>query len=186
MRKPKDIKPISDSDKDFFLKFYEEHKRFLYYIARQYAPAQADCEDLVQEATLRLLNNVSSLRKINGCKTTKYIVLTIRTAFLDCEKHKHGCKALPLDDEMLETLLKAETVIADSFPEIAARLEVERLKKSLSPRDWLVLEGKYILGYSQDELGALLGVSPDSVRMILCRARKNAQKILRNDFTFRR
>ena len=60
-------------------------------------------------------------------------------------------------------------------------MEVYQLKQTLSERDWLVLEGKYILGYSQDELSELIGVSSDSIRMILHRARKNARDILLTD-----
>lgn len=181
MRRSKEICPISISDKVFFQQFYEDNIRFMYYIARQYTSSQSDCEDIVQDATVRLLNNISTLRKINGCKTAKYIVLTIRTAFLDSEKRRHGDKTLFLDDDTLEALIKAEVLVANSMPDIATRIEVEQLKHSLPPRDWLVLEGKYILGYSQEELGRIIGVAPDSIRMILSRARENARNILQRD-----
>lgn len=55
------------------------------------------------------------------------------------------------------------------------------LKQELPYRDWLVLEGKYMLGYSHEELGELLGVSTDSVRMILYRARERARIILHQE-----
>ena len=47
-------------------------------------------------------------------------------------------------------------------------------------REWILLEGKYILGYTHEELGALIGVAPNSVRMILCRAKEKARSILSN------
>lgn len=181
MRKQKEIVPISPGDKAFFLQFYEEYKRFLYYTAGKYVSSQADCEDLVQDAIVRLLKNIPSLRELNGCKTAKYIVLTVRTAFLDSEKRRHGSNAIYMSDELLETLIKAELLVAEGIPDLSAKMEVEILKNSLQPRDWLVLEGKYILGYSQEELGRLVGVSPDSVRMILWRAKEKARKILHQD-----
>lgn len=181
MRKEKDIVPISPADKAFFLQFYEENKRFLYYIARKYVSSQTDCEDLVQDTVVRLLKNIPSLRDLDGCKTAKYIVLTVRAAFLDSEKRKHGAKAIYLSDDLLETLIKAELLSAEGIPDMSAKLEVELLKRSLPPRDWLLLEGKYILGYSQEELGKLIGVSPDSVRMMLWRAKEKARKVLHRD-----
>ena len=181
MRTRKEIRPIAANDSAFFQEFYQDYKNFMFYIARKYAPSQADCEDIVQEAIIRLLNNISTLKKLNHSKTAKYIILTIRAAFLDIERRKHGDKAIFLNDETLETLIKADLLITDSMPDLSARLEVERLKKELPARDWLVLEGKYCLGYTQEELGQMIGVAPDSIRMILCRAKEKARKILQQD-----
>lgn len=181
MRKPKEMTPISPDDQQFFLRFYEENSRFMYYIAGKYTTSQADCEDIVQEALLRLMRNISKLKGLNRCTTAKYIVLTIRSVFLDVEKDKKGSHSIFLDDNALETLIRADILITDGIPHLSARLEVEQLRKSLPPRDWLVLEGKYILGYTQEELGKMAGVSPDSIRMILCRARSKAREILRQD-----
>lgn len=181
MRGRKKTEPLSLDDKAFFHSFYEENKNFMFYIARKYASSQTDCEDIVQEASVRLINNIPSLRELSKNKIAKYIALTIRSVFMDNEKRKHGDKTIFLDDEMLEALIKAEVLIADGIPDISARMEVELLKQSLAPRDWIVLEGKYLLGYTQEELGPKLGVSPDSVRMILFRARENARKILQRE-----
>ena len=172
MRHRKAIDPITSEDTSFFRKFYEDNKNFMFYIARKYASTQEDCEDIVQDSVLRLIGNIPTLKQLTRAKTAKYIVLTVRAAFLDSEKRKHG------ENAALEALMKADLQIADSMPDLSARLEVYRLRQSLSDRDWLVLEGKYILGLSSEELGAQIGVSPNSVRMILSRARENARKIL--------
>lgn len=181
MRNQKEIYPLSPNDKAFFHEFYEGNKNFMFYIARKYASTQTDCEDIVQETTVRLIHNIPALRELTPNKAAKYIALTVRSVFMDFEKRKHGSRTVFLDDDMLEALIKAEVLIADGIPDISARMEVELLKRSLEPRDWLVLEGKYILGYTQEELAPQLGVSPDSVRMILSRARANARKILQRD-----
>lgn len=153
----------------------------MFYAARKYASTQADCEDIVQDSVLRLMGNIPTLKQLNRAKTAKYIVLTVRTAFLDSEKRKHGEDAVYLDDAAIEALLKSDILTTDSMSGVSDRLEVARLRQSLSPRDWLVLEGKYIQGLSQEELAAQIGVSPDSVRMILSRAREKARKILSSD-----
>ena len=181
MRRRKDIVPITAEEKDLFLQFYESNKKFIYYIAGKYTSTQMDCEDLVQDSIVRLLKNISTIRQLGRCETAKYIVLTVRAAFIDNEKRRHHISTVYLDDEFLESLIKAERLIADDIPDIEARMDVELLKKALPPRDWLVLEGKYMLGYSQEELGSMLGVSPDSVRMILWRAKERARKILHQE-----
>lgn len=166
------------SDEEFFLEFYKTHKKLLFCLAQQYTTTKPDYEDIVHDAIVKLLNNVRVLRTINTNKAAKYISLTVKTVFLDRERSKSGVTILSLDDDTLEALLNARCHIPDNDAELSAYLEVEKLKASLSTRDWLVLEGKYILGYSQEELGKLIGVAPDSVRTILCRAKENARKLL--------
>lgn len=171
----KRIFPVPSSDRVFFQQFYESHKGFFFYIARQYAPIQSDCEDLVQEALMRLMNNIPTLKTLTPNKAAKYIALTVKTAYLDLEKRKYSANEVATEDTLLMRLLDQDALSHDGESISNAILS---LKESLPARDWLVLEGKYILGYSQEELAGLIGVSPDSLRMILTRARKKAKEIL--------
>lgn len=178
MRKRKNTAPLSPEDKQFFITFYDNYVKFIFYIAHKYTAKQEDCEDLVQESLIRLLNNISTLKELNCCKTRSYIVLTVRTAYIDWEKSKSGVTNISLNDEVLETLMSSGQIPATEMDDLSAHWEVEYLKSSLPARDWLALEGKYLLGYSQEELAPLVGVAPDSIRMILCRARSKAREIL--------
>lgn len=168
------VRPLCKDDKAFFQRFYEEYKGFLYYIAKQYAPLSSDCEDIVQDSILRLMGNVDKLRNLNSGTAAKYIALTVRSAYLDAEKRKSRQQEIPTEDTILELLLEQ-----DPFPSGQPDGTIlAELKESLSKKDWMVLEGKYILGYSQEELGQLIGVAPNSIRMILHRARGKARMIL--------
>ena len=178
MGKRKEIVPISLDDRLFFEEFYHEHKRFMYYTAKKYARSNMECEDIVQDSIIRLLKNISVLKDLTGFKIQKYIVLTIKPSFIDMERKRHQEESINLDDEALETLFKADLISAPEIPDIEPRMEVEKLKSELSFREWILLEGKYILGYTQEELGYLIGVAPDSIRMLLSRARSKARTIL--------
>jgi len=177
MSMKKHTPPLSQEDSVFFQEFYERNKGFLYYITRQYAPE--DCEDLMQETLLRLLRSRQNLRNLNRQQTAKYIALTVRSVYLDMQKKRPAARELSLEDPLValiqDAVSETEPSVSDS---ISLKLEVSELRASLSPRDWYVLEGKYILGYDQKELSQQIGVSPDSIRMILSRARKKARSIL--------
>lgn len=181
MRKRKEQHPLKENDKAFFQQFYEDNRKFLYYIAMRYTGNASECDDLVQNSLLRLMNNISTLREINRCKTATYIVLTVRTAYLDSEKLKRKENLIFMDDESLEALMVERLLSRDSENAISSKETIDKLKKVLSPREWCVLEGKYILGLSQQELAKLIGVAPDSVRMVLHRARTKAKVILEED-----
>lgn len=171
--------PISPEDKGFFQKFYEENKNFLFYIANHYTSSPADCEDVVQDAIIRLMGNIPSIRELNKNKAAKYIALTVRSAYLDLLKRRHKDREISLEESVIDALLEKESAFADTSTDL--RMELIHLKESLSPKEWLLLEGKYILGYDQEELARLIGVSPDSVRMTLSRARAKARSILLSD-----
>ena len=166
-------------DKLFFEKFYEQYNLFLYYIARQKCNNEDDVNEVVQEALLRLLKNISVLKEINAAKTQKYIALTVRAVFLDLEKKKHADMAIPLDEAIMEALHCDGMQIEREMEGIDRKGQLQRLKDGLSDRDWFVLEGKYIVGYSDAELAQQMGVAPNSIRMILSRAKKKARAILR-------
>lgn len=173
----KEILPISLDDKRFFEELYEEYKNFMFYSARKYVSNQSECEDIVQDTLERLLRNISTIRELSGCGLRKYIVLTIRASYLDGEKRRQDIP-IYLDDATIEVLVKEEMIVPKDWYDFTSVFDVERLKRELPKRDWFVLEGKYIMGYSQTELGKMIGVSPNSIRMIICRARRKARQIL--------
>lgn len=181
MRKKKRFEPITQEDKVFFQDFYEKNKNFMYYTARKYTTVADDCEDLVQETTIRLMNNISTLRQINRYKIAKYISLTVRSVYFDSEKIKQKDNLLFLDDADLEKIMIEQLNAIGSDQIVAANIAVNKLKHELPARDWIVLEGKYLLGLSQEEIGNLIGVIPDSVRMVLHRAREKAKLILESE-----
>ena len=171
--------PISSDDNAFFHRFYENYNGFLYYIAAKYAQSPSDREDIVQDALIRLMCNISTLRQLSQFKTTKYIALTVRSAYLDLIRKQQGKQEITLDESELESLLEMDPLLSRDPTDL--QLEIIHLKESMSRKDWMILEGKYLLGYDQEELSRLTGVSPDSVRMTLSRARAKARSILLSD-----
>lgn len=172
--------PLSESEAEFFQQFYEEYKGFIYYIANRYSTSPSDCEDIVQDSVMRLLSNTKALMALNHPKAVKYIALTVKSSFLDYERKLLASKEIELDEEKLSSLLEKNSLRINAEHN-QVKMDLYQLRQALSQRDWLVLEGKYILGYSQDELSAMIGVSSDSIRMILHRARNHARDILLKD-----
>ena len=94
------------------------------------------------------------------------------------QKKRSGEVVLSLEDETLEAVLRRELLQEDGISELSAKLDVWRLQKELPPRDWVLLEGKYMKDLPDELLGQMTGVSGDSGRMLLSRARKKARAIL--------
>lgn len=166
------------SDSLFFEQFYARYKNFLYYTARRKCSNEDDVHDVVQETIVRLLKNITVLKEINEAKTQKYIALTVRAVYVDLEKKKHTDMAISLDEVLIEALHCGGTQIEREMEGIDHKDNIRKLQAGLSVRDWYVLENKYILGYTDQEIALQLGVAPDSIRMILSRAKSKARAIL--------
>ena len=178
MKKKKKFLPMQQDDRVFFHGFYAANKQYIFYLTGRYPVTAIDREDLLQDTVVRLMNNIPTLRQLNTYEAAKYIALTVRSVYLDQEKSKRKAVLLLASDiEMSEAVLtQYQETDADQIA--AANAAVHKLKEELPARDWLVLDAKYNLGLTQEEISTLINVSPDSVRMILSRARKKAQQIL--------
>lgn len=176
--------PISKDDRTFFNAFYEKYKNFMYHAARKYADIPQDCEDVVHDSLVRLMNNISTLRLLDHAETLKYIALTVKSVYLDNEKSRKTDDLLFLNDAEMEAIMVEQFYGYRSDQAITAKLAVHKLRQILPARDWTLLDAKYNLGLSQQEIGKLMNVSPDSVRMLLHRARKKAIKILDSETVY--
>ena len=65
-----------------------------------------------------------------------------------------------LDDAQLEKLLVEQMPYAPPEDQIFMNWAVAQLRESLSHRDWLVLEAKYYLDFTQEESCAVAGYQP--------------------------
>ncbi len=142
-------------------------------------------EEIVQEAFLRIIKNVDRIMQIESSKLPYFVMAVLRNTAVDFQRElsrrgKH--LAFSMDDG------EAAEDIADSAPqpeEIYLRKElfhaVAKNISSLSERDRLLLEAKYLLDETDGEIARQFGLSANSVRAALSRARKRAYKILQKE-----
>ncbi len=174
-----DVIPDAD-DREFILWMYEEFRNLMFFTARQYFQDQMICEDMVQECLLRLIQKADVLRGKERSILAGYIISVIRNVSLNYLKREQkrnersiGCDEqttdqIPSDELSAEELLLAKENAGFLFSVLKQLPESERL----------LLEGKYLLEYSNEELAGQLNCKPDSIRMKLTRARRHALALL--------
>ena len=134
-------------DKSYMIWLYEEFHRLMFSTARKYTSNQTDCEDIVQNALVGLMQKISKLRQFDRCILTAYIVSTVRNAAINY-----------LRQQALE----------------GEHSDLSEVWSQLSQEDRFLLEGRYIIGASDKELASTLNCKSDSIRMKLTRARRRA------------
>lgn len=171
---------LSSSEYKFINEFYENNKKLIYYLVVQCGVEGAEVEDVVQDIVLRLMNYIPSLVKIRSNKNqmAKYIAQTVKSVCIDRNRAQKSRQLAVIPVEMIEAIYKDLPDRTEIPEHITAQWDVDYLRKKLPRRDWDLLSGKYIIGYSDHELASRLGCTQESVRMALTRARRNARKIL--------
>lgn len=172
MNLPDSIEQMTDEESQFVQEFYAANGARIQYLLRKYISDPNDLQDALQDVLIRFIKNITTLKQMNAQDAAGYLSQTVKTTCIDRRRAM-------LNAQNYETLAFLEMEHSVQSPaERTGRWELEYLKHSMEPRDWEVLERKYIIGYSDEEIARCLGCNPASVRMLLTRARKRARKIL--------
>lgn len=167
-------------DKRFLIELYQQYDRLMFSTAKKYVSALPACEDIVQDSLVRLIPHVELLRGLEPDMTAGYLVATVKNTAVNYLR-RQGLEAklcVSLEDDALSEL-DSGTPPLDELMQLAERRDcLCAVWETLSAEDCALLRGKYILGYSGEELAGQLGCSADSVRMRLTRARRRAYKLI--------
>lgn len=168
---------MDDSDdKSFMENLYLNYMRLMFSTARKFVSRLPDQKDIVQDTMEKLIKNISTIRPMNRCTLTSYIVCTIRNTSIDFLRRQGKIieHNISLDEEEFLDMAAAAPS-PDDLLITATQLDLLRsIWPTLTEDDRILLEGKYILGYTDAELALQLKCEPSSVRMKLTRARRRA------------
>lgn len=163
-----------EANRRFMLEFYEQYRGFLFHTAWKYTQSKSDCDDLIQDAMVRLLRNADTLRELSHNQRCVYIHLTVRSIYADRVKSPRVLE-FPVSDQEMERL-GSERGLQDDW--VDAAWDIEILRGRLPEKDWHLLELKYIAGLSDAEIASEVGCTPASVRTLLLRVRSRAKELL--------
>lgn len=178
----------SPDERDFLCRLYSDYHRLMYATAGKYVSDQLEKEDIVQDTLEKMVKNVKYLLQLERCILPSAVVILVRNTAINHAKHlgvvrKHT--AYSTGDASTISSAAFIPSVEDMVALNEARDCLDRIWPKLSESDRILLEGKYILGLSGNELAALVGCKPDSVRMKLTRARRNAlAEMKRIDFDY--
>ena len=165
-----------ESSRDFIVRLYHNCKAQMYREAKRYLGCEADAEDAVSEAVVKLVDKLELLRSLEERKRLAYAITTVRHFALRSLERRNQTVLTELDEIVL-------SVPAEDDPEARILKEqgnrrLQELLVTLPLQERLLLEKKYILLWSDAEIAELLEIKPDSVRMSLTRAKRKLAKAL--------
>ena len=150
---------------------YKKHKRSMYGVAYSILKNSADAEDAVMDAVYKIINNISKFDSEASEKTRSLVMIIVRNVALNKYNYNKSHGAVSFDEEAESELYREELpeeyfLSAEAYGELLAKI------RALEPiyRDVILM--KYLYGYENIEISAMLGVSEATVRVRLMRGKK--------------
>lgn len=171
----------NDDDREFMAELFLRYQRLLYNEIYEILNNPWNTEDILQATLVKLIDKIPELRKKEETKLVSYMVVATRNNtynFLRAQKKSAQVSFEEYSGQ--ENSASADRQIESGM---IAKEEIEEMVRrwsQLDERSKHLLEGKYILGKSDEALAEELSINPASVRMALTRARQNAYQILTN------
>ena len=163
-------------DKQFVEDLYLKNQRLLYSTAQKYCFYPEHLDDIIQESFLRMIPKISTIRHLEPPAQISYLLTTIRnTAINYMSREAFWQQIISLDNDLASENIASDSSIDDH---VSSTDMLSEIWKDLPFQDQVLLESKYILGYTNEELARQFKCKPDSMRMRLSRARKRALRLL--------
>lgn len=169
---------VTDSvERDSFLLWlYTQYSDYVYKLAWDLCPEPQDIDDLVQSVWEKLIRKEHVLQTLDKPQQLNYISKTLKNTLREDARRKklltcaldsvvgYGLEQIDCIDESIDQAIQCRV-----FHEVWPQLDDDIRE---------LLERKYDLNQTDEEIARSMGIKPSSVRMYLSRARKHARKIL--------
>lgn len=163
------------NDRAFMEQFYEQYHKLIYSQVRKLTKNGYDIEEIVQESLIHLIEKVELLQTLPRDRLVNYTISVARYTAYAYFRKKKRLELIPFEE--YETVWHGQQVSDYGLDEMVIRkIEGEKLYDAwahLKERDQALLNMKYILDYSNEEIAEVLGVKPGSIRMMLTRAKRS-------------
>lgn len=165
----------------FVLQLYQTHERLMYSIVKKQLSDPYIQEDVVQETILKLAQKADLLRTLDKPALSAYVAVATRNTMYSYLRKRSTEESifLPWTPD-LEALPQQEPTADERLILQEETRYFFQVWKELSSEDRFLLEGKYILQQSDQDLAPVLDCKPSSVRMKLTRLRRKVLKLIQD------
>ena len=166
-----------ESDREFVNDLYIKHEQAMFRIAYNILHNSTDAEDAVQNTFMNIIDNLEKIRAIKSNETKYYLCFMVENAAKDIQRKTNH---LPESVEELGEL-EADISVEDS---VMTKIDLEKFKTalgSLPENEHEILFLNLIMGYSPTEIAGLYGISSNTARQRIFRAKQHLKQILENE-----
>lgn len=166
-------------DRDFMEDLYRKYHRLMYATAWKYVNESSTVEDVVSDSCVALMKKIPTLRKLDHNKTCVYIVSTVRNTSINALNKQSRLNQVfsSGDDEFVEALPDGEDIVQKIILEEELNA-VMRAINSLPEKEQMIMKMKYSMELSDEVIADQVGLSVNSIRKYVSRARNHIKATL--------
>lgn len=168
-----------ERDREFMANVFLKYQWLMYTTIDQIVRDHWIAEDVTQSTLIKLIDKIDKLKGLDEQHLMNYIITSCKhTAFNELRyRSRHPMFSI---NEAWDADSGTHTMHSMEMKYIHEEelRHMAEIWENLDSRSRYVLEARYILGKTDLEIATSLGVKPNSVRMILTRARKKAYALM--------
>ena len=147
-----------------------QHKRTIYTVCYMFSHNKTEIDDLFQEILIRLWNGFDHYEGRSSAQTWVYRV-ALNTAINQDKKERHRIETIPLTVDI--DPYEADDPSSQQIRELYNRIS----RLDLIDRSLVLL---WLEGISYDEIGAIIGITPNNVGVKLARIKEKLVNMSKN------
>lgn len=161
------IERILSGDKSGYRDLANRHKDYAFTVAYKIAGTREDAEEIAQDAFIQAFQALQTFNQ-EAKFTTWFYRIVFNAALMFKRKNR-------IKTEDIELSQSAQSIPANSANELKMSEQREYIQKALnhlSPDDVTMITLFYLKEQSLEEIAQIVGISAETVKVKLCRARK--------------
>ncbi len=165
------------SDMEKFTEIYNTYNNMMFKVAMSILHNEALAEEAVQDSFLKIAKSISSFIEPVSGKTASFIVIIVRNTSIDNLRKERNNKTVSYDDIPNDT---GNTDMPD-IEMILSKSGMGEIMDIISGMDKIykdALKLKYLYGYNNSEIAAILNISPKNAEMRIYRGKNILKKKL--------
>lgn len=163
----------SPEDISKFEQIYQQYKGVMFYRAREILQDDFLAEDAVSNAFWKIAENIEKISEVECPKTRRFVVIIVERQAIDLYRRRSREEAVSIEE------LKEEPGRLDDITNGMSPLGAAMAKLPLNYREVLLL--KFSEGYSNREIGKMLGYSVSKVEKLISRGKNKLKELLREE-----
>jgi len=160
---------LSSQEKPKFEELYYKYRNALFFAAFNILKNREDAEDVLQNAFIKISQNMKSIEDLESRKTLSYLLVITRNTAYDYIRKNYRSEEVSIDE--IGEKLDYDSEIEKITSNIDYKNIVKAIKSIASPYKE-VLYFHYVMDYSISKTAKLLGRKKPTVKMQLVRGKK--------------
>jgi len=172
---------VLQGDQQAYAEIVKRYQSFVFTIALRYTPNREDAEEIAQDSFVKAYRSLSDFRGESKFSTWLYTIVTT-TSLTFLRKKKIDVQSLD-NEKVFEVADNQDSGFKANQVEQKSRVNmVNKAIAMLSPEDAHVITLFYKGEQSLEEMGQILGIEPNTVKVRLHRARQRLKDKMEKHF----